>query len=474
MFEKYFIVSNLSDAVKLKEKYYDTSKIISGGTDLYLEMERGQHNETRVIIDISRIDGLDSVTMDVNGFIHIGPLATHSGCLKSTIIQEHAKCLFQACSQIGAPQIRNRGTIAGNIATASPANDTITALMVLDAKIELLSEEGRRTVDIKDFFTGVRKTVMDKEDIISDIFFKALDNSQKSSFIKVGLRKAQAISLLNCAIYIEISEKIITQARIALGAVGPTVFRAGEAESFLVGKTPNQEAFITAGKLAAQSANPISDLRASELYRKKMIRVHVEKVLNNALQPQEKFLESPVLLWGKEEHAFTPIGAGTVVLSEETPLEINVNGKEYNITGGFEKNLLDLLRENVLLTGTKEGCGEGECGACTVFMDGIAVLACLIPAPRAHKTKIVTIEGISSGNEVHEIQQSFIDEGAVQCGYCTPGFIMSSVKLLEEKPNPSVEEVKVGISGNLCRCTGYYKIVTAVDKASRKVQDAKI
>jgi len=474
MFEKYFIVNNLNDAVRLKDKFIESSKIISGGTDLYLEMERGQHKETRVIIDISRIDGLDSVTMDENGIIHISPLTTHSGCLKSTVIQENAECLYQACNQVGAPQIRNRGTIAGNVATASPANDTITALMVLEAKIELLSEKGIRTVDINDFFMGVRKTVMEKGELISDIFFKALENSQKSRFLKIGLRKAQAISILNCAVVTEINESKITQARIALGAVGPTVFRAGEAESYLIEKNPGQDVFRIAGELAAKSTNPISDIRASESYRKKMISVHVERALNEALNQQKSLTESPVLLWGKEEHAFTPVGAETVELNAETPLEININGKDYKITEGFEKNLLDLLRENVLLTGTKEGCGEGECGACTVFMDGIAVLACLIPAPRAHKTKIVTIEGISSGNEVHEVQQSFIEEGAVQCGYCTPGFIMSSVKLLEEKPNPSVEEVKVGISGNLCRCTGYYKIVTAVEKASRKVQDAKI
>ena len=146
-------------------------------------------------------------------------------------------------------------------------------------------------------------------------------------------------------------------------------------------------------------------------------------------------------------------------------ISLEVNGVMTVVEIQENERLIDLLREDLGLIGTKEGCGEGECGACTVIMDGKSVDSCLVMAFQADGTSITTIEGLSFEGEIHPIQQALIDEGAVQCGFCTPGVILSIKALLDKKANPTRDEIREGISGNLCRCTGYNKIVDAVERA---------
>jgi len=222
--------------------------------------------------------------------------------------------------------------------------------------------------------------------------------------------------------------------------------------------------------LAAQAAAPIDDIRAGAGYRSEMVRVLVRRALIGLRDGSERadFPAAPPMLWGRTEGRFPRLAGKTVRHRDEglEPIECTVNGENVVVQGANGKTLLQMLRDDLGLTGTKEGCGEGECGACTVWMDGVAVLACLVPAPRAHGTHVVTVEGLAQDDELHPLQQTFIEEGAVQCGYCTPGFIMAGASLLEEIPHPTREQIIAGLSGNLCRCTGYYKIVQAVERAA--------
>ncbi len=142
-----------------------------------------------------------------------------------------------------------------------------------------------------------------------------------------------------------------------------------------------------------------------------------------------------------------------------------VNGEKRTLRAHSMARLLDVLREEAQLTGTKEGCGEGECGACSVFLNGELVMSCLIPVMQAEGAEIRTIEGIADGNTLHAVQQAFLTHGGAQCGICTPGMIMAAVALLKKTPNPTEADVRTGLAGNLCRCTGYMKIFDSVLKA---------
>jgi carbon-monoxide dehydrogenase small subunit len=154
-------------------------------------------------------------------------------------------------------------------------------------------------------------------------------------------------------------------------------------------------------------------------------------------------------------------------------ITLKVNKELYDIEVEPWWTLLDVLRDNLYLTGTKKGCDSGECGSCTVLVDGIAKTSCLILAVQAQDKEITTIEGLSSNGNLHPVQQAFVDNGAIQCGFCTPGMVLSAKALLDKNPDPTEDEVREGLSGNICRCTGYSKIIKAVLEAARQMSDKR-
>jgi len=154
----------------------------------------------------------------------------------------------------------------------------------------------------------------------------------------------------------------------------------------------------------------------------------------------------------------------------DVTVTLTVNGVARTVTTDPQRPLLDVLREDLHLTGTKYGCGEGRCGACTVLMDGKPARSCVVPMSLADKKRITTIEGLAKDEALHPVQEAFLEEGAIQCGYCTPGMILSAVALLQDKPNPTEEEILAGMNGNICRCNGYVKIMNAVRRAAGKVR----
>lgn len=473
MWQIYHSVASVDDALALLKEHGAAARIIAGGTDLLLEMEHGKRPQVRALIDITRIKGLDDITQD-GDTLHLGALVNHNHVVVHPIVRARALPLAQASWEVGAPQIRNRATIAGNLVTGSAANDTITPLMALGASVVLASVDGERVVPLRDFYTGLRKNVMRTDEMLLAVRVPLLAEHERGMFLKLGLRRAQAISVVNACVVVGQVGGQVTRAVITLGSVAPTIIHAPRAEEALIGKTLTEENIRHVARLAGDTPTPIDDVRSTADYRREMAKVLVARALRAIASGQalDTLPQEPSQLWGVTGAKVNGNALSTGVTHDTSqPIETTINGKPMSIASGQDKTLLDWLREDAGLVGTKEGCGEGECGACTVFLDGVAVMSCMVSAPRAHGAQLTTVEGLADADALHPIQEAFIAQGAVQCGYCTPGFLMSGAKLLEEHPRPTQAQIEQSISGNLCRCTGYYTIIEAFVQASKRNQE---
>ena len=279
---EYKIPNTIEETIELLWQAEGKAKIIAGGTDLVIGLRNGGQSP-QSIIDITRIEELRKIE-EKNGTVSIGAAVTHSEIAASSLVKKYGKVLSDAASEIGSPQIRNIGTIGGNIINASPAADTIPPLVVLNAKGKVVSKEGERQVPFDQLFKGPYKTNLKPHELLVQITFQKLSSNMKSSFIRLARRDAMAIARMSVAIILRIEKNRIKDVRIAVGSVTPTPQRMSEAEAFLKGKSPDEESLQKASLKVSDTMIRQSGIRPSTSYKKPVVEALFMRAMKKVLE----------------------------------------------------------------------------------------------------------------------------------------------------------------------------------------------
>lgn len=284
----YLRPKNLTELTRTLSDASAATQFVAGGTDVLVESRQPYFSKPQTLIDLSRVDELKSIS-ETNGLIRIGAMATHSEIIAQPLIQRQAPLLAQACAEIGSQQIRNRGTLGGNICNASPCADTVPPLLALDAQVEVLNEQGLRRVAMQEFFVKPYQTVLQKNEVLTAVYFPPLPDGYGSAFYKLGRRKALAISRINMAAVLKTNHHgIIEEVRLAPGSVFPVWKRVAAAERFLTGKKITDQNFMQAGQITAQEMIKISGRRWSTPYKEPVVAALVKRVLLMAAGLEEQ------------------------------------------------------------------------------------------------------------------------------------------------------------------------------------------
>ena len=279
---EFYSATDSKHAVTLLAEHAASVRVLAGGTDLLADLKASPHSP-KVVVDISRAADMRQIEVTARG-LSIGALVTHSEIMASKVIQGMFPALVDAAHTIGAVQTRNLGTLGGNLVTAVPSMDSGPTLVALDALVTIAAPKGNRQLPLAEFFVGPRKTVLRPDELLVEIVIPKENLGKPAHFLKFGLRKGQALALVNAAasLWVEPKKNTCAAVRIALGAVAPTVIRAPAAEKFLEGRAATPENFAEAGRLAVEDARPISDFRASAEYRRDLVAVLAKRALEAA------------------------------------------------------------------------------------------------------------------------------------------------------------------------------------------------
>ena len=461
----------LEEAVTLLTEHGDRAAILAGGTFLLVQMKMEQR-APQCLINIGKLPGLDQIQSAPDA-LEIGGMTTIWDLQNSAAVKARYTALADACAAFGSTQIQLTGTIGGNVCNGSPASDAVPALMALGAELVLLGPDGERVIPIEDFLVSPGVTAIGAGELLTSVRLPAPGTGAGSGFVKISRVRADLAKASAAAMIVRNGDRVV-DCRLTFGAVGPAVSRASSAEALLVGQRFGSELALAAGEAASRAVSPIDDVRSTARYRRRVVKALAYDALNVAWERagagksgRAEEQESPGATerrrGGAEIQEGEPVRALHVGADEERIITLTVNGVERRLSVGASELLINVLRDRLALTGTKYGCGIGECGACTVHLDGVPTLSCLTLAVAADGGKVTTVEGLEGPNgELDPLQDAFIEQDAFQCGYCTPGMLMMTKQLLADNQEPDEDEIRDYLKGNRCRCTGFASIVRAV------------
>jgi len=473
---EYYQPRALKEAYTLMERFGQGARYIAGGTDVMVRVNQ-RVIKPHALISLRGIRELDGISL--HGGVRLGGMTLFRDIERNPVLSTEYPVLAQAVSVLANPQVRNVATMGGNLCNSAPSADCAPPLMVLEASLFLEGPGGVRSVPVEEFFTGPGQNCLGSTEILKEVKIPEKAPHTGMAFLKIG-RLSQDIAIVNAAALLVMDKKICVKCRLSVGAVAPVPLRLKGVEKLVEGQEISPDLLERIGRLVQDDVTPITDVRSTEDYRRVVSGVLIKRAINAALKNAAPGGHRPggKAEWKTKGEVGGVLGALKKGESKEAEgpdtgsstrrvIHFTLNGHKVSIEAPSHKMALEVLREDFQLTGTKEGCGQGECGACTILIDGANVNSCIYPAFELEGKTVTTIEGlVGEGNILDPIQEAFVEKGGVQCGFCTPGMVMSSKALLDETPKPSDEEIRRGISGNLCRCTGYVQIVDSIRKAA--------
>lgn len=442
------------------------TRFVGGGTDVYVQFCARPAERPDVLISLRSIPELAGI--EAGDTFRIGAMTTVRDIADHEDVRNTFPALARAAGGLGTPQIRNVATIGGNLCNASPCADLPPPLLVYGARAEIRGPAGTREIPLEDLFVEPGRTCLARDELLAAVLLERQPAGTRAVYQRHG-RVQVDLSLASAAVAIRLDGDTCVAARIAAGAVAPTPLRLRDAEAVLVGSTLDAETIARVREAAAAAVEPITDMRAGADYRRHLVGVFVARALRRILAgecdrtclPHRVTAPAPAAGRGDDLRGVRRVA-----------FELNGNAVEVEVAPGAR--LVDVLRGPLGRTGTKEGCGHGECGACTVIVDGRTVNACLYPAIEIGGRVATTIEGIEGSEDgLSTLQRAFVDGGGIQCGFCTPGMILSAKALLDGDPDPPPDRIARAIAGNLCRCTGYVQIIESIRHAASGAGSAR-